>query len=201
MMRIITGRARGTHLLTLPDDRVTRPTTERAKEAVFSMIQFRLAGRRVLDLFAGSGQMGLEAVSRGAGEALFADASGEAIGIVRQNIERTHLASCCTAVCADYTAVVGRPCPGTEAQFGLVILDPPYAAHLVCPALRLLAENGWLTGDALLICESAEENIFENDPSLERKFTVLRHGKYAAVHMTLLEYAGGADARESEGTL
>lgn len=193
MMRIITGKARGTHLLTLPDDRITRPTTERAKEAVFSMIQFRLSGQRVLDLFAGTGQMGLEAVSRGASEALFADVSREAVDVVRKNIERTHLASQCTAVCADYTSVIGRPCPREEERFGLVILDPPYAKRLVCPALRLLMENGWMTTDALLICESAEEDIFENDPALATHFTVLRRGKYAAVHMTLLEYGNGVE--------
>ena len=87
-MRIITGIAKGTKLITLEGD-ATRPTSERAKEALFSMIQFEIEGRRVLDLFAGSGQLGLEALSRGAEFCMFTDFSAEAIGIVRKNIEKT----------------------------------------------------------------------------------------------------------------
>ena len=86
-MRIITGSARGTKLYTL-EGLETRPTAERTKEAVFSMLQFDLEGREVLDLFAGSGQMGLEAVSRGAASATFVDKSKDAAKIIAQNIEK-----------------------------------------------------------------------------------------------------------------
>ena len=105
MMRIITGRARGTHLYTLEGD-ATRPTSERAKEAVFSMLQFELAGRAVLDLFAGSGQMALEAVSRGAERAVLVDASPKAVEIIKKNVQKTHFEAECTVLCADYTDVL-----------------------------------------------------------------------------------------------
>ena len=90
MMRVITGRARGIKLVTLEGE-MTRPTSERAKEAIFSMIQFDLEGRRVLDLFAGSGQMGIEALSRGAAQAVMVDQSKDAIAIIKQNVEKTKL--------------------------------------------------------------------------------------------------------------
>ena len=102
MMRIITGRARGIRLDTLEGE-MTRPTTERAKEAIFSRLQFEVEGRRVLDLFAGSGQMGLEALSRGATHAVMVDQSKEAIAIIRKNAERTRLADDCTIVCSDFS--------------------------------------------------------------------------------------------------
>ena len=94
MMRIITGKARGIKLATLEGEN-TRPTSERAKEAVFSMLQFEIEGRAVLDLFAGSGQMGLEAVSRGAESAVFVDKSKDAIAIIGKNIEKTKLSDSC----------------------------------------------------------------------------------------------------------
>ena len=89
-MRIITGSARGRRLLTLEGEDV-RPTTERVKEALFSILQFQIEGRRVLDLFAGSGQLGLEALSRGAREAVFVDAGKEPISIVEKNLANTGL--------------------------------------------------------------------------------------------------------------
>ena len=88
MMRIITGRARGIQLVTLEGD-MTRPTSERAKMAIFSSLQFELEGRRVLDLFAGSGQLGLEALSRGAKKATFSDSSRDAIDIVMKNAKKS----------------------------------------------------------------------------------------------------------------
>ncbi|MBQ2240957.1 MAG: RsmD family RNA methyltransferase, partial [Clostridia bacterium] len=89
-MRIITGSARGVSLMTLPGE-ATRPTAERTKEAVFSMIQFDIEGRKILDLFAGSGQLALEALSRGAASAVLCDKSKEAINIIKKNAEKTRL--------------------------------------------------------------------------------------------------------------
>ena len=94
MMRIITGKARGTKLQTLAGE-ATRPTAERTKEAIFSMINFDIAGARVLDLFAGSGQLGLEALSRGAKSAVLNDSSREAAAIIRANAEKTRLVDSC----------------------------------------------------------------------------------------------------------
>lgn len=194
MMRIITGRARGTHLVTLEGD-ATRPTSERAKEAVFSMIQFELPGRTVLDLFGGSGQMALEAISRGAGRAVLVDASRDAAAIIQKNIERTHFEAECAVVNADYADFLRRHRPGIPEKFSLVFLDPPYAARLVKPTLSLLLAGGWLTPDAILVCESGEEDIFDGDEALAARFCVVRRAKYGVAYVTLLTPASGeADA-------
>ena len=100
-MRIITGKARGARLLS-PEGESTRPTPERVKEAVFSSIQFQLEGTRFLDLFAGSGQMGLEAVSRGASLAVLVDSSPEAVSLIKENAKKTHLFDSCRIVHFQY---------------------------------------------------------------------------------------------------
>lgn len=183
MMRIITGRARGTHLHTLEGD-ATRPTAERAKEAIFSTLQFELRGRRVLDLFAGSGQMALEAVSRGAESAVLVDVSPRAVEIVKKNVQKTHFEAECTVLCADYTDAARR----LTGAFDLIVLDPPYAKRLVAPALRALIEAHRLSDGAIVICESAEENVFEQDAALAEHFTVRKTARYGAAFVTILDY-------------
>lgn len=187
MMRIITGRARGTHLYTLEGE-ITRPTSERAKEAVFSMLQFELRDRVVLDLFAGSGQMGLEAISRGASRAVLVDASPKAVDIIKKNVQKTHFEKECTVLCTDYADALRSHRVGMPEQFGLVVLDPPYAKRLVCPALELLIKGGWLEDGAFVVCESAEENIFEANEALAKHFEVRRHAKYGVAYVTVLCY-------------
>ena len=103
-MRIITGSAKGVKLFTLNGEDITRPTAERVKEALFSMIQFDIEGRRVLDLFAGSGQLGLEALSRGAASATFVDSSKSAVEIIKKNAEKTKLIDRARILNADYKA-------------------------------------------------------------------------------------------------
>lgn len=120
MMRIITGKARGVRLETLPGD-ATRPTSERAKEAVFSILQFELEGRNVLDLFAGSGQLGLEALSRGAAHAVLIDESREAKNILDENVRRTKAEQNCTVMTADAFRYLESY---RGAPFDLVFLDP-----------------------------------------------------------------------------
>jgi 16S rRNA (guanine(966)-N(2))-methyltransferase RsmD len=187
MMRIITGRARGTHLYTLEGE-TTRPTSERAKEAVFSMLQFELRDRVVLDLFAGSGQMSLEAISRGASRAVLVDASPKAVDIIKKNVQKTHFEKECTVLCTDYADALRSHRVGMPERFGLVVLDPPYAKRLVCPALELLIKGGWLEDGAFVVCESAEENIFEADEALAKHFEVRRHAKYGVAYVTVLCY-------------
>jgi len=128
MMRIITGRARGTHLYTLEGE-ATRPTSERAKEAVFSILQFEIRERAVLDLFAGSGQMALEAVSRGAKSAVLVDASPKAVDIIKKNVAKTHFEAECRVVCADYADYLTR----CREKFDQVMLSPQDDKRLVCP--------------------------------------------------------------------
>ena len=121
-MRIITGTARGTRLQTLDGD-ATRPTAERVKEAIFSMIQFDLTDATVLDLFAGSGQLGLEALSRGAEKAHLIDKSADAVAIIKANAQKTHLWERCRLVLSDYAEYL-RVSKGKQ-KFDFVFLDPP----------------------------------------------------------------------------
>ena len=183
MMRIITGRARGTHLYTLEGD-ATRPTSERAKEAVFSMLQFEVRDKHVLDLFAGSGQMALEAISRGARSAVLVDASPRAVDIIKKNVQKTHFEAECRVLCADYSDYL----KGCRETFDLVILDPPYAKRLVSPVLATMLERGLLNEGATIVCESAEEDIFAENETLAASFEVRRRAKYGAAYVTVLRY-------------
>ena len=135
MMRIITGTARGVRLATLPGEDTTRPTTERVKESVFSALQFEIEGRAVLDLFAGSGQMGLEALSRGATACTFVDSSKDACDVVRTNAKATRLADRARIVNSD----AQRFCDGCHERFDVVFLDPPYRAGLLPSLLAVLS--------------------------------------------------------------
>ncbi|MBR6709284.1 MAG: 16S rRNA (guanine(966)-N(2))-methyltransferase RsmD [Clostridia bacterium] len=193
MMRIITGTARGTKLLTLEGE-TTRPTTERTKEAVFSMIQFDIEGRTVLDLFAGSGQMALEALSRGAERATLVDQAKAPINIITQNAKKTRLDDRCRIVCADYAEFL-RSRAGSE-RYDLVFLDPPYGDNLLPGALRLLAEKRLLKPGAILVCESSSEEIF-GDAATEAKYEVLRRARYGISCVTLLTPKFG-DAHKEE---
>ena len=184
MMRIITGKARGTRLLTLAGE-ATRPTAERVKEAVFSMLRFDLPDARVLDLFAGSGQLALEALSQGAESAVLCDASKEAVGIIRANAEKTRLSEACEILCMDAGTALARM--RGRRSFDLVFLDPPYALGLLPKLLPCLLEYGLLSPRAKLVCETAEEaDVFGNDEGLKQCFSVLRTARYGAAFITVL---------------
>ena len=183
MMRIITGRARGIRLDTLEGE-MTRPTTERAKEAIFSRLQFEVEGRRVLDLFAGSGQMGLEALSRGATHAVMVDQSKEAIAIIRKNAERTRLADDCTIICSDFSDFL-RGRRGRE-PFDLVFIDPPYAMNACRAAVESLLENRLLTPHGLLVLESGEPDPLGVDTPLAARFEVLKTARYGKAYVSIL---------------
>ena len=186
MMRIITGRARGTKLSS-PKGENTRPTAERTKEAVFSMLQFDLAGKEILDLFAGSGQMGLEALSRGAAHATLCDRSREAIEVIRANALKTRLAPMCDVVCSDHASLLRSL--RRKKQMDIVFLDPPYALGLVPESLRMLVEYGLLRNGAKLVCETAApEDVFSSDGWLAAHFEILRATHYGVAYVTILQY-------------
>ena len=155
-MRIITGKARGRKLIS-PEGMETRPTTEAAKEGMFSAIQFELHDRRVLDLFGGSGQLALEALSRGAATAVICDSSREAAAIIKENAQKTQLMPQCRILTADWKEYL-RGAKGRET-FDLVLLDPPYQPGLLDEVLEALENAELLAEDAILICESAEDGI------------------------------------------
>ena len=183
MMRIITGRAKGIRLETLEGNN-TRPTSERAKEAIFSMIRFDLEGRDVLDLYAGSGQMGLEAVSCGAASATFVDKSKDAGAIIRRNIEKTKLSAYCNFFCADVNDFL-RTIKGRK-KYDIVFIDPPYALRAVPEVLTGLFDGEIIKPTSIIICESEESDIFENHADLKERFEVIKSAKYGAAHVTIV---------------
>ena len=170
-MRVITGSAKGKRLKTL-DGQDVRPTTERVKEAVFSIIQFDIEGRLFLDLFAGSGQMGIEALSRGAKGAVFVDSRRDSINIIKQNLTTTNVENKAKVFNTDSLVFALRP--QTE-KFDIVFLDPPYKTGLLQQALSLITKQTKNTG--IIICERPiDEEIPEkiNGFSLDRNY---RYGK------------------------
>jgi 16S rRNA (guanine(966)-N(2))-methyltransferase RsmD len=177
-MRIITGTARGTRLETLEGD-ATRPTAERVKEALFSMIQFDIEGRSVLDLFAGSGQLGLEALSRGAEKATFIDRSTDAVNIIKRNAQKTRLYNRCVITGSDWASFI-RGTAGRE-RYGIIFIDPPYADNLTGEVLLRLAEADLIADHAMIICESGSDTEYEI-----AGLTVLRSNKYGKVYIKLL---------------
>lgn len=182
-MRIITGSARGVSLFTLPGE-ATRPTAERTKEAVFSMIQFDIEGRKVLDLFAGSGQLALEALSRGAEEAVLCDNSREAVNIIKKNAEKTRLSAKCKIYSSDAKTLIGRL---GEERFDIIFLDPPYALKTVPSVLESLIDNKRLKPTSILVCETAEDaDVFGSNNDLCGKFNIKKQTRYGAACVTIM---------------
>ena len=186
-MRIITGSAKGVKLLTL-QGLETRPTAERTKEAVFSMIQFDIEGRRVLDMFSGSGQMALEALSRGAESAVMLDKSKDAVNIINKNAEKVRLLDKCKVLCTDCFDYLKR---NKGEKFDLIFIDPPYALKLVGKVLNALFEADVLKPTTLIVCESAEADVFCGDKSLEDKLECIKNGKYGVAYINVFTPKGG----------
>ena len=157
-MRVIAGDAGGVRLLT-PEGMQTRPTIERVKEAVFSSVHFRLPGMRVLDLFAGTGQMGIEALSRGALWADFVDCRTDACALGRENLRRTGLEARAGVHCADYAQFLRR----CEKPYDLILLDPPYAENFLENALKTISEIDILANDGIIITERSADRPFAGD--------------------------------------
>ncbi|MBQ7374712.1 MAG: 16S rRNA (guanine(966)-N(2))-methyltransferase RsmD [Clostridia bacterium] len=193
MMRIITGKAKGKKLFTLDGD-ATRPTSERIKGAIFSAIQFDIEGRRVLDLFAGSGQMGLEALSRGATGATFIDSSREAMEIVKKNAKVTGFFDNGKYIVSDGANYL-RKSAGRE-KYDLVFIDPPYAMNLCKKTVEALLRYDVLCDGAIVVLESGEEEIsLEAEPY--SAFEVIKstsYGKKTAVNILLYRKSKEAEA-------
>ena len=174
-MRVITGSARGRALETLKGDDIVRPTTDKVKEAVFSSIQFEVEGRDFIDVFAGSGQMGIEALSRGAKSALFLDMSKKAAAVIERNLKVTNLQHLGTVMCVDSLAFLRN----TPREFDVAFLDPPYNKGILQEAMPLIAQRMKKTG--VIICESAL-----NDELLQKyyKFTLDRERTYGKIRVS-----------------
>ena len=147
-MRVITGKARGVVLKT-PDGMATRPTTDRVKEAMFSIIQFEIPTARVLDLFGGTGQLGIEALSREAKSAVFVDEREDACRLIRENLRRTKLESFGRVVRSDYMAYL-KSC---REKFDIIFLDPPYAEVFLENSLKMITEIDILQSGGIIVTE------------------------------------------------
>ena len=150
-MRIIAGEKRGC-VIAAPKGRDTRPTLDRIKESLFGIIQFDVAGSRILDLFAGSGNLGLEAISRGAQYAAFSDVSRESIRVVRENIQKLGFESRSQVLACDWLAALGA-LNGAEKKFDIVFLDPPYASPLAERSIVRILEMGLLAQNGMIVVE------------------------------------------------
>lgn len=171
-MRVITGTARGKRLRELPG-LDTRPTTDRVKEGLFNIIQFDVEGRRVLDLFAGTGQLGIEALSRGACRCDFVDQALAAVKVVRENLRSCGLERQAAVYQRDFLDFL----KGTQEKYDLVFLDPPYASGDLERALEYIAEIDIVSRNGIIICESPADKVLPELPQPYRKGREYRYGK------------------------
>ena len=169
-MRVITGTARGKRLAA-PEGESVRPTPDRVKEALFNIIQFDIEGRRVLDLFAGSGQIGLEALSRGAEQAVFVDASRDSIAVVEKNVAATGFGGKARILNLDFASYLMR----REGSFDIAFLDPPYRTGILQRALPMTAQA--MNPGGTIICEHpADEELAQTAGDFVKARTY-RYGK------------------------
>lgn len=173
-MRIISGTAKGRRLQTLPGSDV-RPTTDKVKEAIFSAIQFDIEGRRFLDLFAGSGQMGLEALSRGAASAVFVDSANDSVKVLKENVTATGFSELSKIYRADALTFLAT----TNEIFDIAFLDPPYAGGLLEKALSKVCEK--MSDFGTIICEHPPEVTL---PDEVNGFSVYKRYRYGKINVT-----------------
>ena len=152
-MRIISGKARGTKLYTL-EGMNTRPTLDRVKESIFNIIQGEIQDAKVLDLFSGCGAIGLECLSRGAKKAVLCDKSKEAIGIIKRNVQKTHMEDSAEILNVDFEACLEKI---KNQQFDIIYLDPPYATDYISKALTKIVENKIINAESIIIVETDDE--------------------------------------------
>lgn len=177
-MRIITGSARGKKLVTLEGEQV-RPTPDRVKEALFNIIQFDIEGRNVLDLFAGSGQIGIEALSRGAAQATFVDAGKDSTKVVLKNLESSGLAEHARVVNMDFASFLSQK----NNPFDIAFLDPPYRTGILQRALPLTAQV--MSKGGTIICEHPSD---EEVPETAGDFIRGRSYRYGKILLTLYRH-------------
>lgn len=175
-MRVITGSARGRVLKEL-QGMETRPTTGKVKESLFSIIQFDIEGRRVLDLFAGTGQLGIEALSRGAAECVFIDRRPDAVRLIQENLALCRLADRARVRQGD-----ALPYLRSGEKFDLIFLDPPYASGLLEQALEEIARFDICRRHGIIVAESAADKVL---PPLSAPYEVHREYRYGKIKLTV----------------
>ena len=174
-MRVITGKCRGRRLLE-PVGSGIRPTTDQVKEALFNIIQFDIEGRKALDLFAGSGQLGIEALSRGAASCVFVDSARDSVRLVQENLRRCGLTARVLTTDALSFLRFGE-------KFDLVFLDPPYGTGLDAKAMLAIKEFDILSKGGIMVCESRPETVL---PELPPEWGTTRTYRYGKIRLTVV---------------
>ena len=182
-MRIIGGKARGTKLYTLAG-LATRPTLDRVRESIFNIIQINIQNSIFLDLFSGSGAMGLEAVSRGTKKAILCDNSKEAVNIIKKNVEKTHLNEQIEVYNMDFEEAL----KGLKEKIDIIYIDPPYQTDYIKRSLELIQENKFLTSETIIILETDDEQRIQNEIK-DLKFEITDKRKYGIAHILFLKNA------------
>ena len=175
-MRVISGTARGRKLKE-PEGMAIRPTTDMVKESIFNIVQFDIEGRQVLDLFAGTGQLGIEALSRGARSVTFVDESLASNKIVQQNLESTGLSGGADVVRADSIEFLRR-----GKRYDLIFLDPPYDTGLLDKALAAINQFDILKDNGIIVCESKADKVM---PELSAPYRKRKEYRYGKIKLTL----------------
>lgn len=183
-MRVISGVARGRRLKEL-QGMDTRPTTDKVKESLFNIIQFEIEGRRVLDLFGGTGQLGIEALSRGAEHCTFVDLRREAAGLIRENLKTTGLGDRARVVQGDSLAFLSS----CGEKFDVILLDPPYQTQLLERAMEAVAAFDILREHGIMVCESARDKQL---PALAHPYEQGREYRYGKIKLTVYRRTGSA---------
>ncbi len=179
-MRIIGGTARGTKLFTL-EGKVTRPTLDRVKESVFNIIQQEIEGGVFLDLFSGSGAIGLEAVSRGAKKSILCDKSKEAINIINKNKEKTHSEEKVEVYNSDFEQILKT----LKEHIDIIYIDPPYETDYIQKALKILQNSEFINEETIIILETNDEQRILNELQ-ELKYEITDKRKYGIAHIIFL---------------
>lgn len=191
-MRVITGSARGMKLMST-EGLETRPTSDWTKESIFNIIQFDIEGRRVLDLFSGTGQMGIECLSRGARECVFIDNRRDSVIVTTKNVEKTGFKAVSTIEQSDYMAYLKR---AKAESFGLIFLDPPYGNGMLQRALNTIFTRDLLTDGGLIVCEGEKTDKMPEDSAPYYKGREYTYGK---TRITL--YRKRQDTEDEDGSI
>ena len=181
-MRVISGKARGVVLKT-PEGMLTRPTADRVKEALFSILQFDLPGTRVLDLFSGTGQLGIEAISRGAKSAVFVDAADAPCKLIQENLRRARMENEGRVVRSDYLQYLSQ----CKETFNIIFLDPPYAEVFLENAIKKISEIDILQSGGIIVAERPVEKALNVEIE---GFSRSKDYKYGKTVLTLYRKIG-----------
>ncbi len=176
-MRVISGSAKGRKLIA-PPGFDTRPTTDRVKESIFNIISPYLPAKSVLDLFSGSGALGIEALSRGSERAVFVENDKAAIGITRHNLELARVSDRADVVFGDFCEYLGR----AIGQFDIIFLDPPYNTGLLTSAIEKIAENNLLSDNGIIVAES---EYMGEEPD-NGHYDIIKYAKYGKTTVFVL---------------